>query len=94
MYTLKVSYGYNDEPETETIDMLGTYETWDEAANAAESKFDNILDDLRGDTDIYYGDIAGSHQYDYYVDDGDRNVESGLVFSGPDYYCQVAVIEK
>ena len=91
MYVVNVSCG--DVDEMATIDILGTYETWDEAAAAAEDKFDAILDGLRG-SDIYYGETEGSHQYDYYVTDGDRNVESGLVFSGPDYYCQVAVIER
>ena len=93
MYTLKVSYGYVDEPETATTDMLGTYETWDEACEAAESKFDAIMEDLSGNTDICFGDIAGS-QYDYYVTYGDHNCESGRVFSGYDYYCQVAVVER
>ena len=94
MYTLKVSYGYvDDEPEEATVEILGTYETWDEAAEAAKSKFDAILDDLRGDTYLCTCDIPGS-QYDYYVEDGGRNVEYGLVFSGHDYYCQVCVIER
>ena len=83
MYAIKVAYG--DVDETETAEILGTYETWDEAAKAAEDKFDAILDG---------GETEGSHQYDYYVTDGDRNVESGRVVSGPDYYCQVAVIER
>jgi len=91
MYTLKVSYGYVDD-EPETTGMLGTYETWDEAADAAENKFSSILDDLSGNTDICFGDIAGS-QYDYYVTYGDHNFESGRVFSGYDYFCQVAVVE-
>ena len=93
MYTLKVSHGYVDEPETDTTDILGTYETWDEAAEVAENKFSAILDGLRGNADICFGDIAGS-QYNYRVEDDDgRAVESGLVFSGSDSYCQVAVVE-
>ena len=91
MFKIKVAYGYSDEPETTGI--LGTYETWDEATEVAKDKFSSVLDGLRGNTDICFGDIAGS-QYDYWVEDDDgRNVESGLVFSGPDYYCKVAVVE-
>ena len=93
MYTLKVSYGYVDEPEMATAEILGTYETWDEAAGAAEDKFSSILDNLSGNTDICFGEIEGS-QYDYYVTYGDHNFESGRVFSGYDYYCQVSVIER
>ena len=94
MYTLKVAYGYVDKPETETTGMLGTYETWDEAVEAAEDKFSSILGDLRGD-DIYYGETDGK-QYDYWDEDeeGDHIVEVGHVFSGLDYYCHVSVIER
>ena len=93
MYTLKVSHGYVDEPEPATTEILGTYETWDEATEAAEDKFEAILDDLRGGTYLCHYDIPGS-QYNYrVVDDDGRTVESGLVFSGPDHYCQVAVVE-
>ena len=93
MFKAKVVYGYRDERETETADVLGTYETWDEAAEVAEDKFSSILDGLRGNTYLCPCDIRGS-QYNYWVDDDDgRNVESGLVFSGPDYYCEVAVVE-
>ena len=92
MYTLKVSYGYVDDPETATTEILGTYEIWDEAAEAAEDKFRAIVDDLAGECDTCYGEMEGS-QYDYYVTDGDHDVEIGRVVSGPDYYCQVSVIE-
>ena len=92
MYVAKASYGYVADSGSSTTEILGTYETWDEACEAAEDKFDAILDGLRG-SDIYYGETEGSHQYNYYVTDGDRNVESGLVFSGPDYYYMVSVIE-
>lgn len=93
MFKAKVVYGYRDEPETDTTEILGTYETWDEATEAAEDKFEAILDDLRGGTYLCPYDIPGS-QYNYRVEDDDgRTVESGLVFSGSDYYCQVAVIE-
>ena len=93
MYTLKVSYGYVDEPEMATTAILGTYETWDKAAEAAEDKFLAIMDNLRGDTDTCYGEMEGS-QYDYYVTGGDHDVEVGRVFSGHDYFCQVSIIEE
>ena len=98
MYTVRASYGYVD--ETETIDIIGTYETWDGAADVALDKFRSIMDDLRGDTDTCYGEMEGS-QYDYYVTDGDpyvtggdHCVEVGRVFSGPDYYCDIAIVER
>ena len=94
MYMLKVSYGdVDDEPEMATVETLDTYKTLDEACEAAEDKFLAIMGDLRGDTDTCYGEIDGS-QYDYYVTDGDHDVEYGRVFSGHDYYCQVSVIER
>ena len=93
MYMLKVSYGYVDEPDMATTDILGTYETWDEAAEVAENKFSSILDGFGRGTYLC-PEISQGHQYNYRVEDDDgRIVESGLVFSGPDYYCQVAVIE-
>ena len=85
MYTAKVVYGYVNELEPVTTDVLGTYETWDEAAEAAEDKFSSILD---GSPNI------SGNQYNYRVEDDDgRTVESGLVFSSPDYYCRVVVVE-
>ena len=63
------------------------------AAEAAEDKFRAIVDDLAGECDTCYGEMEGS-QYDYYVTDGDHDVEIGRVVSGPDYYCQVSVIER
>ena len=92
MFKAKVAYGHVDEPEPVTTDVLGTYETWDEATEAAKDKFNAIIDDLSGNTDICFGDIAGS-QYDYYVTYGDSVHKSGRVTSGYDYYCQVAVVE-
>ena len=94
MYTLKVSYGdVDDEPEMATVAILGTYESLDAACDAAKSKFDAIMDNLRGDTDICFGDIAGS-QYDYYVTYGDSVYKSGRVTSGYDYYYYVSVVER
>ena len=93
MYTLKVSYGYVDEPEMALTETLGTYETWDEACEAAKDKFLAIMADLRGNADICVGDIAGS-QYDYYVTYGDSVCKSGRVTSGYDYYYYVTVAKR
>ena len=93
MYTLNVSYGDVDEPEMAMTDILGTYKTLDEATEAAKDKFDAILDGLRGNTDICFGDIAGS-QYDYYVTYGDSVCKSGRVTSGYDYYYYVTVAKR
>ena len=94
MYTVRVSYGYvEDEPEMATIDIIGTYETWDEACEAANSKFRAIMERLSGDTNICFGDMASS-QYDHYVTYGDHDVESGRVVWGYDYYYYVSVVER
>ena len=91
MYTLKMSYGYVDEPETETAEILGTYESREEAAKAAESKFSAIMDDLGDDLDIRFRDIEGS-RYDYYVTYGYCDYELGCVVA--DHYYRVYVIER
>ena len=91
MYTLKVSYGYVDEPAMATAEILGTYESLDEACEAAKSKFDAIKERL-ADPETCYGETEGS-QYDYYDAIGDHTVEFGRVFSGVDYYCEVRVAE-
>ena len=93
MYMVKVSHGYVDEPEPVTAEILGTYETWGEATEAAKDKFTVILDSLRGNADICVGDIAGS-QYDYHVTYGDSVCKSGRVTSGYDYYYRVSVVER
>ena len=93
MYTLKVSYGYVDEPEMATTAILGTYESLDEAAAAAEDKFDAIMNDLRGDTDICLGEIGGSW-FDCYVVYGDHDVEVGHVEEAYEYYCRVSIVER
>ena len=87
---VKVSYGYN-EPEEATTEILGTYESWDEAAAAAEDKFDAIKERLGNDLEVRFGETEGS-QYDYYDAIGDHTVECGRVFSGVDY-CKVSIIE-
>ena len=93
MYAIKVAYGdVGDEPEMATIDIIGSYETWDEACEAAEDKFKSILHGLIG-TDICFGGIASS-QYDHYVTYGDHDVESGRVVWGYDYYYYVNVVKR
>ena len=92
MYTLKVSYGYVADPEMATAEILGTYETWDEAAEAAEDKFKAILGDLSG-TDICFGEIESS-LCDHYVTYGGPIVGSDRVSSGYDYYYYVSVVER
>lgn len=95
MYMLKVSYGDYDDvdgPETATVEILGTYESLDEACEEAKSKFDAIMERI-GDDLVCFGEVAGS-LYDYYVTYGDHDVESGRVVWGYDYYCQVSVVER
>ena len=46
MYTIKVSYGDYDDiegPEPDVVETLGTYESLDEACDAAEDKFYAIV---------------------------------------------------
>ena len=90
MYTLRVSYGYVDEPEMETTEVLGTYESRYKAVKAAESKFSAIMDDL-GDLDIRFRDIVDSCG-DYYVTYGYCDYELGCVVA--DHYYRVFVIER
>lgn len=81
MYTLKVSYGDVDEPETATVEVLGTYKTQDEAANAARSEFDAILERI-DDTGARF-DAVEISPYRYYV-------SYGYI----EYYYEVSVIER
>ena len=91
MYAIKVSCGdYDDEPEEATVEILGTYETRDEAAKAAESKFDEIMERL-DDIDTCFDDIERS-RYRYYVSYGYIELETGYVDN--EYYYEVSVIER
>ena len=94
MYMIKLSYGYGyvGGPELPTTEVLGNYESWDEAADVAQDKFDATLAGLAGECDTCFGE-EGS-QYDYYDSYDDHVVEVGRVFSGPDYYCKVSIIER
>ena len=89
MYTLKVSYGYADEPETDTTEILGTYESLDEAEKAARRKFDAIMERL-DDIDIRFRKVKES-RYDYYFVYGYYEPELGCVFE--EYYYDISVIE-
>ena len=92
MYTLKVSYGdVDDEPETATVEILGTYGSWDEACEAAKSKFDAIMELLGDDLDIRLHEIEAS-RYDYYVIYGYFDPELGCVDN--EHYYMVSVTER
>ena len=93
MYMLKMSFGdVDDEPETATVEILGTYESLDEACRAAESKFDAIMDRLRDDDcdELCFGAIERSC-CDCYVTYGYRDCELGCILR--EYYYRVYVIE-
>lgn len=89
MYTLKVSYGYLDEPETETVEILGTYEDEEEALKAAENKFWEAMEDIDDETSI---DEIKESPYRYYVTYGPIN-EYGTVVYGYNQYYEVSVKE-
>lgn len=90
MYTLKLTRGYVDEPETWTTEALGTYESMDEACREAESKFRAIMADLT-DEETYVGNVEACYD-DYYVTYGDLDAELGCVVA--DHYYEVNVIER
>lgn len=89
MYIPELSYGDVDEPEMATTEILGTYETMDEACEAAKSKFDAIMERLGDDHDIHfcetetYPDIhlcaPGTYPDRYYVTYGYLNHKLGCV---------------
>ena len=95
MYTLKVSYGYlvdelEDERETETVEILGTYEDEEEAIKAAENKFCEVMEDI-ADIEIRFGEVKKS-PYRYYVTYGPID-EYGTVVYGYNQYYEVSVKE-
>ena len=90
MYTVKVSYGYVDEPEMATTEILGTYKTRDEACEAAQDKFNAIVGDLSG---IRFGEIEGG-RYNCYVTYGYYDPELCRLFAGYDHYYYISVIER
>ena len=96
MYMLKMSYGdYDDveghdtETETETVEILGTYESLVDAAKAAEDKFDEVIERLDDIETRYYDIVEG--RYRYYVIYGYYDCEIGRVDNA--YYYDISVIE-
>ena len=89
MYAIKVAYGYvGDEPEMATIDILGSYETWDEACEAAEDKFDAIKERLCDDLEVRVHGLEASFD-SYYVIYGYLNPKLGYVDNEHYYYVNV-----
>ena len=94
MYTLKVSYGYvDDEPGMATVEALGTYESRDEACEAAQSKFDAINECLGDDLEVRFGAIEGNSR-SCYVTYGYYDANLGRLVAGYDRYYYVSVIER
>ena len=96
MYTLKVSHGYlvdelDDERETETVEVIGTYEDEGEALKAAANKFDEVLVYIDG-IETRFGEVKES-PYRYYVTYGPVN-EYGTVVYGYNRYYEVIVEER
>ena len=96
MYTIKVSYGdgyYYDEPEMATTEILGTYESRDEAREAAADKFGDIMERLGDDLEVHFHALEASLDLDnYYVIYGYLNQELGYVDN--EHYYMVSVIER
>ena len=91
---LKVSYGdYDDveghDTETETVEILGTYESLDDAAKAAEDKFDEVIERLDDIETRYYDIVEG--RYRYYILYGYIELELGYVDN--EHYYDISVIE-
>ena len=95
MYTLKMSYGdgyYYDEPEMATTEILGTYESRDEACEAAADKFGDIMERLGDDLEVHFHALEASLDLDsYYVIYGYLNQELGYVDN--EHYYTLSVIE-
>ena len=94
MYTIKKSFGDVDEPETAVVEVIGTYESLDEACEAAEEEFAAIMErlgDAYDDCDgVRFDDIERGCG-DYYVTYGCYDCELGCVLR--EYYYRVYVIE-
>ena len=96
MYTLKASYGYlveelEEERETETVEILGTYEDEAEAIKAAEDKFYEVIDHVADPCETRFGEVMRS-PYRYYVTYGAID-EYGTVVYGYNNYYEVSVKE-
>ena len=93
MYTIKVAYGYVDEPEMAMTEILGTYKSHDETCEAAQSKFDSINECLGDDLEVRFGEIEGGSRY-CYVTYGYYDAKLGRLVAGYDHYYMVSVIER
>ena len=94
MYTLKVSYGYlvdedDDERETETVEIIGTYEDEEEALKAAEDKFSAIMEYIDDPCEVWFGEVMES-PYRYYVNYGAVDEYNNRI---SDNYYEVSVKE-
>ena len=90
MYTLKVSHGYVDEPETDTTEVIGIYEDEEEALKAAENKFCEVMEHIDDPCEVWFGEVLES-PYRYYVNYGAVD-EYGTRIS--DNYYEVSVNER
>ena len=91
MYTIKVAYGYvDDEPEMAAVDIMGTYESLDDACEEAQSKFDAIKERLV-DLEVCIHALEASFD-SYYVIYGYLNPELGYVDN--ERYYMVSVIKR
>ena len=94
MYTLELTHGYVDDPEPWTTEILGIYESLDEACKAADSEFEAIMgrlgDDCADCEELLFDDIERGVG-NYYVTYGYRVCELGSVIRG--YYDRVYVVE-
>ena len=90
MYIPELSYGDVDEPEMATTEILGTYETMDEACEEAQSKFDAIKERLVDLEVCFHGGEACPDNY--YVIYGYLDPELGYVDN--EHYYMVSVVER
>ena len=91
MYTLKLSHGYVDEPETETVEVFGTYEHRDDAFKAAENKFCEVMEYIADPCEVRFGEVKES-RYGYSVTYGYVD-EYDTLINGHDHYYEVSVKE-
>ena len=93
MYAIKVSCGdYDDGPEEATTEILGTYESFDEACEAAADKFGDIMERLGDDLEVRFHALEASFDLaDCYVIYGYLNSELGYVDN--ESYYRVSVVE-
>lgn len=90
MYTLKLSYGHVDEPETDTTEVIGIYEDEEEALKAAENKFCEVMESIDDPCEVWFGEIVDS-PYRYYVNYGAVDEYNTRI---SDNYYEVSVNER